>query len=403
VFDVDGHVISPEDLVQRVEKLVRSIDARDDETVETHERPIADQADGTLGAPVMPMRAFHEALVEPPQLGAPAGAKGQAGNLARRLARKLTSWETEPRWTAQQNYDGHNIHFAMGVINELNRIKRDVDELRRQNVRLRLQVVGSAERLNRFRREIEYVIENLPSEQRADELLKQMERLGVASDETVIDYAAFEDRLRGSSDDLKGRQKHYLRFFPNPNGTGRVIDIGCGRGEMLEILIEAGYEAFGIDLNEDMIDVCRAKGLPVSKADAISFLQQVESKSLRGIFCAQVVEHLLTSELERFLVLAREKLLEGGVLVIETINPRSLFALGNHFFADNSHVKPVHPETLRFMCEQVGFKSVELVQESEHPIMKDVAHLPDDDVATLVRLLADSVFGYQDYAIVATK
>ena len=247
------------------------------------------------------------------------------------------------------------------------------------------------------------MIENLPSEQRAGELLKQIERLGVASDETVIDYAAFEDRLRGSSDNLKALQKHYLTFFPSPDGSGRVVDVGCGRGEMLEILIDAGYDAFGIDLNEDMIEVCRAKGLPVSKADAISFLQQVEPNSLRGIFCAQVVEHLLTSELERFLVLAREKLLEGGVIVMETINPRSLFALGNHFFADNSHVKPVHPETLRFMCEQVGFKVVELEEESEHPIMKDLAHLPDDELGALLRVLVDNVFGYQDYAIVATK
>lgn len=403
MFDVDGHVIGSEDLVDRVEKLIRSIDQHDDGALGPRDRMHGDPEDTELGAPIMPMRAFHETLVEPPRLAEQASAKGQAGNLARRFARRLTSWESEPRWSAQQNYDGHNIHFAMGVVTELQRIDRELEELRRQNVRLRLQVVGSVERLNRYRREIENVLESFPSEERAGELLKQLERLGVSSSESVIDYAAFEDRCRGSSDELRDVQKHYLTFFPDPHGMGKVIDIGCGRGEMLEILIDAGYDAIGIDLNSEMVEVCRKKGLPVAQSDAVKYLEQTESNSLRGIFCAQVVEHLLTSELENLLALAQEKLLEGGVFVIETINPRSLFSIGNHFFADNSHTKPLHPETLRFMCEQVGFRSVALEEQSAHPIMKHATHLPDDELGTVVEALVNNVFGFQDYAIVATK
>jgi O-antigen chain-terminating methyltransferase len=192
-------------------------------------------------------------------------------------------------------------------------------------------------------------------------------------------------------------------MFPKPDGSGKVVDIGCGRGEMLEVLIEAGYDVAGVDLNEEMVEVCRSKGLPVVKDDGIHFLAQIEDSSLRGIFCAQVVEHLLTSEVERMVQLAYQKLLPGGVLVVETINPRSLFALGNHFFADTSHVKPVHPETMRFICEQVGFSQVQLDERSAHPMMGVTDELPADEVGATLGELVRSVFGYQDYAIVATR
>ena len=89
--------------------------------------------------------------------------------------------------------------------------------------------------------------------------------------------------------------------------------------------------------------------------------------ALKGIFCAQVVEHLITPEMEELIRQSHRTLRKGGVLVIETINPRSSFALGNHFYADTSHVRPVHPETLRFICEQIGFTSVQLEERSPHP------------------------------------
>ena len=137
--------------------------------------------------------------------------------------------------------------------------------------------------------------------------------------------------------------------------------------------------------------------------DGIHFLSRVADDSLKGIFCAQVVEHLITPELEQLIVLAHEKLHREGVLVIETINPRSSYALGNHFYADTSHVRPVHPETLRYICEQVGFVSVELEERSPHPLLELSSDLPDGAVGEAVEALLESVFGHQDYVVVATK
>ena len=223
------------------------------------------------------------------------------------------------------------------------------------------------------------------------------------STSSAIDYVAFEDRCRGSSESIQRAQERYLSLFPPASGSGAILDIGCGRGEMLELFIAAGYEAIGVDMDTNMIELCRSKGLPVIQDDGIHHLETTEANSLRGIFCAQVVEHLLTPEIERLVELSYQKLMPSAVLVIETINPRSLFSLGNHFFADVSHVRPVHPETLRFICEQIGFSKVELEERSLHPFMNRVDELPDGEVGTAIKELLQSVFGYQDYAIVATK
>jgi O-antigen chain-terminating methyltransferase len=152
-----------------------------------------------------------------------------------------------------------------------------------------------------------------------------------------------------------------------------------------------------------MVEFCRSKGLPVILDDGIHQLEHTPDSSLKGIFCAQVVEHLLTAELEQLVRLASQKLQEGGMLIVETINPRSLFAVGNHFYADTSHVRPVHPETLRFICEQVGFGLVQLEERSPHPAVDLIKGLSRDTLGEAVDALIRSVFGYQDYAIFATK
>ena len=237
-----------------------------------------------------------------------------------------------------------------------------------------------------------------------DETVQLMTRLGVSSAHGAdFDYAAFADRFRGDSTMLGAIQADYVTKFPDPSGPGAVVDVGCGRGEMLEALRAAGHEIIGIDLDENMVAVCHAKGLPVVRGDGATWLEGCEPGTLKGVFSAQVIEHLLTPELERLLRASLTSLRHGGVLVMETINPRSLHALANHFFADLSHVRPIHPETLRFMCEQAGFSDVALMELSPHSAVAEAARLGDEAVDTTVRQLVDSVFGYQDYAIVATK
>lgn len=284
---------------------------------------------------------------------------------------------------------------------ELQRCLGTIDIVRRQAVALRIQIASI---------EQPAAPETPPGVDPGElavlhaEVSALLERLGIPSSSGAdIDYAGFEDRFRGESADLKVQQRDYLDFFPSPEAIGKIVDVGCGRGEMVEVLLEAGHEVLGVDMDASMVETCEAKGLPVLQDNAIHYLEGTAEGSLKGIFCAQVIEHLLTSEIEGFLVLSLERLRPGGVLLVETINPRSLHALGNHFFADLSHVRPVHPETLRFLCEQVGYSKVDLHERSLHPLAERADHLGGIPLADEVAALLRGVYGYQDYAIVATK
>ena len=406
MLDIDGHVISPEVLLARVQQLVSTIDGQSP----SPPADVSAVATEQLAAPVHAMQPLLEVL-HPPDLSGATGLRGRVGRLPKRVVRRLTSWYVEPRWINQQEFDLRNMEFSRQVIGafdltnrHLARVDAELEDLRQQNVRLKLQIVAEIERHSRHRREVAETLKTLASHVDVQNLSRDVKRLGVTgSTSAAIDYVEFEDRCRGSSESIQHEQERYLSLFPPPSGSGAVVDIGCGRGEMLELLVGAGYTAIGVDMDTNMVELCRSKGLPVVQDDGIHFLEVTEDDSLRGIFCAQVVEHLLTSELERLVELSHRKLVSNGVLVIETINPRSLFSLGNHFFADVSHIRPVHPETLRFICEQIGFGNVELEERSLHPFMNTIDELPDGEVGTALKELLQSVFGYQDYAIVATK
>ena len=170
-----------------------------------------------------------------------------------------------------------------------------------------------------------------------------------------LDYFLFEQRYRGSREMIKERQKIYLDYF---KGKENVLDAGCGRGEFVELLVENGIGVTGIDINEDMVNYCRERGLPVIREDLFVYLDGLEDGSLDGIFSAQLIEHLTPAELMRLVGLSRRKLKATGVLLFETINPENLTAMTSWFYMDLSHRKPVHPQTLRFILESEGFNQV---------------------------------------------
>jgi SAM-dependent methyltransferase len=209
------------------------------------------------------------------------------------------------------------------------------------------------------------------------------------------DYFAFESRMRGSVEGVRDRQRPYVEDFRN---AAPVLDIGCGRGELLMLLRDAGLEARGIDADADMVAYARGEGLDVEQADLVEHLGGLEDGSLGGIFMGQVVEHLPPGTLARSLELAAAKLRPGGVLVAETINPLSPIALRN-YFADLTHAQPLVPETLELLVRQSGFASAEVrfANEPEERLVE-----PDDPtIAANVRRLNELLFAPLDYAILA--
>lgn len=230
-------------------------------------------------------------------------------------------------------------------------------------------------------------------------------------------YVGFEDRFRGSEETIRARLKEYVPYF---EGQSNVLDIGCGRGEFLELLRDAGVSGKGLDLNPEMVEVCRSRGLDAAAGDACGYLQTLADDSLGGIIAVQVIEHLEPGYLASLLSLAFEKVRPGGRVVLETINPTCWVAFFESFVRDLSHVKPIHPETIQYLLQANGFSTVEIVYRS--PIAADgrlrkVSPRPEhygdtapDQLTELVSAfnsnvdrLNDRMFSYQDFAAIATK
>jgi O-antigen chain-terminating methyltransferase len=170
-------------------------------------------------------------------------------------------------------------------------------------------------------------------------------------------YVRFEDRHRGTREEIRHRQRAYLDLFA---GAGPVLDVGCGRGEFLELCREIGVEARGIDIDPAMVARCREAGLAADEGDALAHLERLPDGALGAIFCAQVIEHLPAEALIALVRLAHRKLRPGGVLLCETPNPACLTVFSGAFYVDLSHVKPIHPEAARFVLEAAGFRDVEI-------------------------------------------
>ena len=168
-------------------------------------------------------------------------------------------------------------------------------------------------------------------------------------------YVGFEDQFRGSVEEIRGRLADYLPLF---DGARDVLDVGCGRGEFLRLLAEHGVTARGVDLNHEMVEACRSLGLDVAEGDALDYVTSTPDGSLGGLFAAQVVEHLEPERLLRLLDVAFSKLRPGSRIVLETINPACWAAFFHSYIRDLTHVRPIHPETLKYVLQATGFQNV---------------------------------------------
>ena len=221
-------------------------------------------------------------------------------------------------------------------------------------------------------------------------------------------YVGFEDHFRGSHEEIRRRVGEYLPVF---QGANDVLDVGCGRGEFLAILREHGISARGIDLNAAMVDVCREQGLDAAEADALSYLQAQPDGSLGGLFAAQVVEHLEPRYLNALLDVAFDKLRPGAPIVLETINPACWFAFFESYIRDITHVRPLHPDTLKFLLVASGFQQVDIRYRSPYPEHEKLQPIGangslGDAVETLnanVERINRLLFTWLDYAAIGRR
>ena len=160
-----------------------------------------------------------------------------------------------------------------------------------------------------------------------------------------MDYGWFAERFRGKESYVRQSAARYVEEF---RGCDRVVDLGCGRGEFLEVMRDAGIPASGVELSEESVLHCRGKGLEAERADLFAYLENVLPANLDGIFSSQVVEHLSPETLPRLVELAARALRPGGRIVIETPNPACLAIFATHFYLDPTHSGPCLPTFWRF-------------------------------------------------------
>ncbi len=226
-------------------------------------------------------------------------------------------------------------------------------------------------------------------------------------------YVGFEDRFRGSQRDIRARLESYVPLFA---GARDVLDVGCGRGELLDLLRESGVAARGLELNHEMAETCRARGLEVAEGDLLSYLESLPDGSLGGLIAIQVVEHLEPGYLIRALDVAYHKLRPGSTIVLETINPACWFAFFSSYIRDLTHVRPLHPDTLTYLLTASGFQRVRADFKAPYPEAEKLQHVPRPDgerdprgadVADTLNANADRLnallFTSQDYAAIGER
>jgi len=218
-------------------------------------------------------------------------------------------------------------------------------------------------------------------------------------------YADLEDTFRGSRSDVRALLEPYVDDITAIGSAATVIDIGCGRGEWLEILRDREIPAYGLDLNPVTVAECVERGLDARRGDALAHLAALPEQSVAAVTGFHIAEHLPLDELLGLIEAALIVLVPGGRLILETPNCTNLSVGASSFYLDPTHVRPLHPQLLEFLCRQRGFEAVEVrylhprkPPRNDRSLAAQRGSLPPG----MLEELDWALFGPMDYAVVAT-
>jgi SAM-dependent methyltransferase len=210
-------------------------------------------------------------------------------------------------------------------------------------------------------------------------------------------YRAFEERFRGERADIKGRMSIYQPFLDALRahfGSASAIDLGCGRGEWLEVLRDAGWPGHGVDLDQAMLAACRDAGLDAVRGDALETLRGLPEASQGLVSAFHLVEHLPFEALHDLVRESLRVLKPGGLLLIETPNPENIVVGASRFYMDPTHIRPLPPPLLAFVADYYGFEAVKVLRVQEPEWIRE------SPSPLVLHVLRDSS---PDYAVMAQK
>lgn len=340
---------------------------------------------------------------------------GEVAERANEFSARASTIEGEIRGQQQTIESLHGeLTAALGEIAAINTTLRDVEarasalasQLTETAATLNTAIADQGSTQTHWREEFQTLtsahrrlLDDLGLQQRRLNDLYDLAQLQTGLNEEGLDelYASFEDQFRGEREEIKNRLRVYLPVLERAKVTQDVLDIGCGRGEWLELLRESGKQGRGVDHNRVFIDRCHRIGLDVVQRDAIAYLSELPEASLNAITSFHLVEHLPFKVLMKLLDEMVRVLRPGSPLILETPNPEN-FIVGSHtFYADPTHRNPIPSATLRFLLESRGLTGIEVMNVRPW----DEAKIAGND--ELTKRFNEYFYGSPDYGIVGWK
>ncbi|MCL2819383.1 MAG: class I SAM-dependent methyltransferase [Oscillospiraceae bacterium] len=352
------------------------------------------------------------------------GSKNPIGRMKifiKRFIRKSIKWYLDPIVEQQNRLNAH-------YVSSLHRAEKISEYFKQENDRLHTEIFYLKESNDYFNKRFDKADENMAyfgsqiKRISQDSFKKKSTSVSGESDvnyqdtertslnNSVIDdnkidfdYFLFENRFRGTRDWVKSTQIKYLKYFENKQN---VLDIGCGRGEFLDILREKSISCKGVDIVDSFVYFNQQNGHDVEQADALTYLDSLEDNSLGGIFMSQVLEHLESDYIYKLVQLAYAKLKPGCFFIAETPNPSNLAIFHNYFYVDMTHIRPVHPDIIKYIFEYFGFNDVEHLYSSKTDFSIPQLVISDYNLSSFndaMKRVSDTLYGYQDYAVIGKK
>jgi SAM-dependent methyltransferase len=277
-----------------------------------------------------------------------------------------------------------------------------------------LEATSQAHRLSILEEERKFGALLAETRKRLPKKLNQAEMENLVSEESHARdaiYAQFEDRFRGTREEIKLRLEEYLPIAAKAVKATRgapLLDVGCGRGEWLEIAGEQGWKAHGIDTNRVMVARCTEQDLDVEEGDGLEFLRAQKNRSHSVISGIHIAEHLPFSDVISLLDESYRVLRRGGILILETPNPENLVVGACNFYADPTHRNPIYPPTLEFVFKERGFLDVEVVRPARGQDPEAFKPLPADDplaprLGPILAVLRAGFSASPDFAVIGRK
>ncbi len=300
----------------------------------------------------------------------------------KRIIRKMIGWYIDPVLSKQTLNNSELLHIIQNVLPLITSLNKD-------NIELKNEILN-------FKGYIDFLKKN--PDNGTD--LKPLENCH-------IDYFDYENHFRGSREVIKEYQQYYIKYYQTLQ-EGFVLDIGCGRGEFMELLQENGITVKGIDYYHPFVDFCRQRNLQVEYSDALTYLTNLEDESLNGIFMSQVIEHLSQEYAVSLIRTAYKKLIKGSYFILETPNPQNLSTYWN-FYLDFSHIKPVHYLFLEYLFNSCQYESVEKYHSEFSKCDFQIPYIESNNINNLEEInksidyINNRVFGYYDYTLIAKK